>query len=125
RGLMQLADFGRRAVLTAHDMASYKRPEWFRSGQSMSVRVIVPRSMRRAHSIIAVSASTARDVADLFDIEPARLEVVHEGVARRYRPLPVDLLQAARARFRLPPRIILFCSTVVPRQNLHTTLVDL
>ena len=121
-GVMPLGDVGLPAVLTAHDMAIYKHPEWFPSGQSMSVRVIVPRSMRRAHSIIAVSASTAHDVAELFDIEPSRLEVVHEGVARRYRPLPVDTLEAARARFRLPRRFVLFVSTIEPRKNLTTLL---
>jgi glycosyltransferase involved in cell wall biosynthesis len=121
-GVMPLGDVGLPAVVTAHDMAIYKRPEWFPSGQSLAVRTIVPRSMRRAQSIIAVSVSTARDVAEIFDIEPARLEVVHEGVARRYRPLPPDSLEVARSRLRLPRRFILFVSTIEPRKNLITLL---
>lgn len=121
-GVMPLGNVGLPAVVTAHDMAIYRRPEWFPSGQSLAVRMIVPRSMRRAHSIIAVSESTARDVAEIFDVEPTRLEVVHEGVARRYRPLPIDSLEAARARLGLPRRFVLFVSTIEPRKNLITLL---
>jgi glycosyltransferase involved in cell wall biosynthesis len=121
-GLLPLGDVGMPAVLTAHDMAIYRHPEWFPSGQTLAVRVVVPRSMRRADAIVAVSENTARDVAELFDVEPGRLEVVHEGVSPRYRPVPVEALEATRARFRLPPRFVLFVSTIEPRKNLVTLI---
>jgi glycosyltransferase involved in cell wall biosynthesis len=121
-GLLPLGDVGMPAVVTAHDMAIYRHPEWFPGGQALSVRLVVPRSLRRARAIVAVSACTARDVTDLFGIEPGRVEVVPEGVARRFQPLKGDELEAVRRRHRLPPRFLLFVSTIEPRKNLPTLL---
>ena len=121
-GLLPLGGVGLPAVITAHDMAIYRHPEWFPGGQALSTRLVVPRSMRRADAIVAVSASTARDVAELFGVEPGRLEVVPEGVSDRFHPMPAERLDDVRRRLGLPGRYILFVGTIEPRKNLPTLL---
>jgi glycosyltransferase involved in cell wall biosynthesis len=121
-GLMPLGALGMPSVVTAHDTAIYSHPEWFPGGQTASVRLIVPRSMRRADSIVAVSQNTASDVIEQFGVDPRRLHVIPEGVAARYRPLEGEQVQAVRRRFDLPERFILFVSTIEPRKNLETLL---
>jgi len=121
-GLLPLGDVGLPAVVTAHDMAIYRHPEWFPGRQWLSLRLVVPRSMRRAAAVVAVSACTARDVAELFGVEAGRLEVVPEGVASSFRPLPGERLEAVRLRYSLPRRFVLFVSTIEPRKNLLTLL---
>ncbi|MGH7776771.1 MAG: glycosyltransferase family 4 protein [Candidatus Dormibacterales bacterium] len=110
------------SVITVHDLAIYVEPAWFPRGQPLSTRLVVPRSVRRADRIIAVSANTARDLRSMFGVEGSKIDVVHHGVSPAFRPLEPDRLEAARARFRLPPGFVLFVGTIEPRKNLDTLL---
>jgi glycosyltransferase involved in cell wall biosynthesis len=121
-GLLPLGDIGCPAVITVHDLAIYRHPEWFPARQPLSTGWIVPRSLRRADVVIAVSVSTARDVQAIFGIPASKIEVVPEGVSTKFRPMSAEDLAEARARLKLPERFILFVSTIEPRKNLTTLL---
>jgi len=119
---MPLGDVGCPAVITVHDLAIYRNREWFPARQPLSTGWIVPRSLRRADAVIAVSRNTARDVEAIFDVPPSRIAVVPEGVSPSFHPLGAEDLAEARARLKLPQRFILFVSTIEPRKNLGTLL---
>jgi len=121
-GVLPLGDVGCPTVITVHDLAIYRNPEWFPARQPLSTGWIVPRSLRRADRIVAVSQNTARDVQAIFDVPAARVAVVPEGVSPAFHPMSGEDLAEARARLRLPQRFILFVSTIEPRKNLSTLL---
>ena len=121
-GQLPLGGVGFPSVLTIHDLAIYIRPEWFPSGQPLSTRLVVPRSIERATHLIAVSRNTAADIASLFDRGPEDVTVVPEGVGPEFQPLPVDRLRELRRRYELPERFLLFVGTIEPRKNVATLL---
>lgn len=121
-GQMPLADPGAPAVVTVHDLAIYLHPEWFPGGQPLSTRLVVPRSLERAHTVICVSRHTAADAYAIFGVPEPRLEVIPEGVNPRFRPLDSERTQLVKARLRLPERFLLFVGTIEPRKNLDTLL---
>src|SRR5947208_5192566 len=121
-GVLPLRDAGVPAVITVHDLAIYRNAEWFPARQPLSTGWVVPRSLRRADALIAVSQNTARDLEAIFDVPASRIAVVPEGVSKRFHPLGAEDLAEARARLRLPERFILFVSTIEPRKNLGTLL---
>ena len=121
-GQLPLRSVGCPSVLTIHDLAIYIRPQWFPSGQPLSTRLVVPRSIERATRLIADSRNTAADIAELFDRRPEEITVVHLGVSADFHPLPVDELEPVRRRLELPERFILFVGSIEPRKNLPTLL---
>ena len=121
-GALPLRDVGCPAAITIHDLAIYRNPGWFPGRQLLSTRWVVPRSLRLADAIIAVSRHTARDIQELFGVSEARIDVVHHGVSAACRPMGGEDLAAARARLKLPERFILFVGTIEPRKNLATLL---
>ncbi|MDO8582247.1 MAG: glycosyltransferase family 1 protein [bacterium] len=68
-------------VWTVHDLAIYDHPEWFPSGlrQWFSTRFTVPRSIRRATKLIAVSQNTKRDIMRIFNVSEEKVMVIYEG----------------------------------------------
>jgi len=111
-GHLPLLGSGAPEVVTVHDLAIYRHPEWFPGGQPLATRVVVPRSLRRARQLIAVSASTARDITDLFGVDPGRITVVHHGVSPRFQS-PAEGAERG---------YVLFVGTIEPRKNLETLL---
>jgi glycosyltransferase involved in cell wall biosynthesis len=121
-GVLPLASIGCPGVVTIHDLAIYRHPEWFPSGQPLSTRVVVPASIRRAAAIIAVSQNSARTVQELFGVDAERVAVIPEGISARFRPLAREDVEPVRERLGLPERFILFVSAIEPRKNLDTLL---
>lgn len=76
------------------------------------------RSARIATRIIAISECTKNDIVNDYDIDPAKIDVIYQGVDPIFS-LPVDTVarQAVRSRYSLPDRFILAVGTVQPRKN--------
>jgi glycosyltransferase involved in cell wall biosynthesis len=56
-------------VVTVHDLAVLRHPEWFNRWTRAYSRVAVPRVVRAAARVIAVSEATRRDVQELLGVE--------------------------------------------------------
>lgn len=99
-----------KTVVTEHDLAIYKNPEWFPRFQFFSKNIVVPRSLRKATYIIAVSETTKRDLLALFSIPSKKIQVIYEG------GLDASLISSGKRESALD--YILTISTLEPRKNL-------
>ncbi|OQA36764.1 MAG: Capsular glucan synthase [Parcubacteria group bacterium ADurb.Bin326] len=111
------------AVVTIHDLAIYKFPDFFPSGrilkQSFATKVLVPDSVSRAKKVIAVSQNTKDDIVDIFGIPENKIEVVHEGVISHGKNCPNQASFASvREKHNLSERYLLFVGSIEPRKNL-------
>jgi glycosyltransferase involved in cell wall biosynthesis len=113
-----------RTVFTLHDIAYLLFPEHHLPRNWIYLRTMMPRFLRRADRIIAVSEHTRNDALRSYPLDPAKIEVIPEGVEPRFRPdVDPDLVARVRDRYALPERFILTVGTIEPRKN-HTTLVE-
>ena len=103
----------RRRVITIHDLTYKRFPELLQKETLDNLEAQMGREIALADAIVCVSESTRRDLLHYYRLDPARAVAIHSGLGTQAAPIPVD---------GLPPRYILFVSTVEPRKNLGTLL---
>jgi len=107
------------SVFTVHDLIYLFYPEYHLRLNRWFLTLMLPRFLKAADAIIAVSENTRRDAARLMGVPAEKMTVIYEGVNPAYRPIADPaVLAAVRARYYLPERFLLFFSTIEPRKNL-------
>lgn len=104
-------------VVTAHDQFIFEHPEWFpkEDATSFSTKRLVPRSLKRATRIVAVSEATRQALEHAYPGRADRMSVAYPAV--EHAPVGQDL---PLTRFPVPAEYVLFLGTVEPRKNLAT-----
>lgn len=116
-----------RLLVTVHDLSFLAVPRYAEPSLAAYLAGIVPRVVRRADTVIAVSAFTAREVVERLHIPPERVRVVPNGVEGRFRPYPPG--ERAEARAAVSSLVgdadrpyLLAVGTLEPRKNYPTLL---
>ena len=113
-----------RAVVTIHDIIHVLYPQFLPNRAALIyARVMIRRALRRADRIITVSNNSKRDLVDYFGISPARIEVIYNGVAARFRSdLPGGESQRVADKYGLPRPYLLFLGGEKPHKNVRNVL---
>ena len=99
-------------VVTVHDLAVLRSPEWFPAWTRTYAPRVVPRMIRAAARVIAVSEFTAREIAELVRVPVERIRVVPNGVDSVFTPDGP----------RVEGDYALAVGTLEPRKNLQRTI---
>jgi glycosyltransferase involved in cell wall biosynthesis len=73
-------------VVTVHDLAVLRHPEWFNRWTRTYSAVAAPRVVRAATQVIAVSEFTKRELVELLDVPAERIHVVPNAVEDVFAP---------------------------------------
>ena len=76
------------AVVTVHDLSFERDPSAMGRADRMIFKLVVPRSVRRARRVIAVSERTKRDLMELYGVPAAKIAVTPHGVDPAFGPGP-------------------------------------
>ncbi len=95
-------------VVTVHDLAVLRHPQWFNRWTRSYSRHAVPRVLRAARRVIAVSEFTRRELIELLGVPAAKIRVVPNAVEEVFTP------QGPRAE----GDYVLAVGTLEPRKNL-------
>lgn len=115
---------GTPTVITVHDLYPLRYRQQARSAlTSAYYRTVMPRAIQRADRVVAVSQFTFDDIAKTFPKMRSRLRLVPHGLDHeRWRPQPLDAVDAVRSRMRLPESYLLYVGTAKWHKNLSTLL---
>jgi len=111
-----------RSVFTLHDLAFRFYPQTHTPLSRWFLALMMPRFLRAATAVIAVSECTRRDAIRQYGLDEARVRVIHEGVNPRFRPATPEAIAAIRQKYNLPERYVFYVGTIEPRKNLTTLL---
>jgi glycosyltransferase involved in cell wall biosynthesis len=108
-----LGAVARRRVVTVHDLTYKRFPELLQKETLHNLVRLMQREIVVADAIICVSESTRRDLLQFYEVDPRRAVTIHSGIGA---------LPAGEPVTGLPPRYLLFVSTIEPRKNLGALL---
>lgn len=106
------------SVVTMHDIIYRRFPSDYGAIDRRIYDYKYSRSARRATRVIAISECTRRDIMADYDIDPAKIDVIYQGIDPVFS-LEVDTAarQRVRERYKLPQTFIISVGTVSPRKN--------
>ncbi len=113
-----------RSVFTFHDAIYALFPEHHLPLNRAFLGLLMPRFLRRADAIIAVSECSKRDAIRLYGVPPEKITVIYEGVNPALKPATdPDSVAAARARYAHNAPFLFYLGTIEPRKNI-SAIVD-
>ena len=111
------------SVVTVHDLSFLLFPQAFNRANRLYLAAATRRAVGQADAVIAVSASTRRDVVRLLGVPEEKVAVVPNGIDETFRPITdTQRLEALRRERSLPQRMILSVGTLEPRKNAETLI---
>ena len=113
-----LPPFRRKAsVFTLYDLTHVIAPETQTAPNRTFLTVMIPRFLRSADIVVAISESTRLGALEHYDLAPSKIRTVLLGTPRGMEPALPDALDEVRSRLGLPQRYLLCVATFEPRKN--------
>ena len=110
---------GIRSVVTIHDLIFLRHPEYYHWIDTKIYAWKFRQAIREADHIIAISECTRRDIIELGHVDPARISVIYQSCAPRFKS--EELRVKSEALFTLNSslkRYILSVGSIEERKNI-------
>lgn len=109
---------GTKKVVTVHDLCWLEAPETMRASTRSLDALLMPRSLRSADAVVAVSSASRDSLLQRFPELSEKLYLILEGSSALPAPKSVDALD----QWRIRKPYVLFVGTLEPRKNLPRLL---
>jgi glycosyltransferase involved in cell wall biosynthesis len=105
-------------VATVHDVTPLLYPRSLPLRLRMRYKGELNATLTHAKRIITVSQVSLSALSAYANVSPAKVRVIHNGVAERFRPATPDEQAAARGHYSLPERFVFWVGDFRPEKNL-------
>lgn len=112
-----------RAVLTVHDVFALTHPEFCTPGSRRAQALALRRGVAAARRVIVPSETVKREVVRVLNAPEDKIAVIPWAAGAEFRPIKDRaLLEAARRRWKLPQRFILYVGNLEPKKNVEALI---
>lgn len=105
-------------VVTIHDLIFIRHPEYY---NKVDVKIYTKKfyqTLREADRIVAISECTRRDICELGEIDPSRVDLIYQSCAPRFTEEPdAKKMWQVREHYELPDRYVLCVGSIEQRKN--------
>jgi glycosyltransferase involved in cell wall biosynthesis len=114
-----------KLITTIHDISFNFFPQHINWKDLFFLKMLIPRSLRKAAKIIAVSEFTKNEIAKYYKVNPEKIEVVYNSIGDNFlkKEYTAEELENVRKKYNLPEKFMLYIGTLQPRKNL-TQLIE-
>ncbi len=109
-----------KIVTTIHDISFNFYPQFIKLTDLFFLKTLIPRSLKRADKIIAVSEFTKNEIIKFYKINPEKIEVAHNATGNNFLKniYAAEELNLVKKKYNLPEKFILYIGAMQPRKNL-------
>jgi glycosyltransferase involved in cell wall biosynthesis len=109
-----------KIVTHIHDVSFKAYPEYIKKIDLFFLNLLIPKSLKRADKIIAVSEFTKNEIIKYYKINPDKIEVICNALGDDFlkNNYPENKLAETRKKYHLPEKFILYLGTLQPRKNI-------
>jgi len=115
-----------KVVTHVHDISFKVFPKLISVFDRFFLALLMPRSLKRADMIIAVSQFTKDEIVSKYDVFSEKIQVIPNAVSSGFEKTGEFLYNSAvkqiRARYHLPEKYIAYVGTFQPRKNIPALL---
>ncbi|MEE4256911.1 MAG: glycosyltransferase family 1 protein [Bacteroidales bacterium] len=101
-----------------HDLNFEHYPEDLPFLERKYYRCFFPKYARKAKTIVTVSEFSKKDIVNMYDVDPEKVNVVYNGVNEEFKPLDDGVKEEVRQKISGGCPYFIFVGALHPRKNL-------
>lgn len=107
-----------KQLAVIHDINFAHRPKDLPWLTAKYYNFFFPRFAKRAHRIATVSSYSKKDISQTYGIDPAKIDVVYNGVNKLYAPTSAEERDMTRMKYTDGKPYFLYIGSLHPRKNI-------
>lgn len=107
-----------KTITHIHDVSFVAHKKFIKWSDLMFLSLLIPRSIKKADKIIAVSEFTKDEIVKYYKVNPSKIELVYNAVNESADSLrSIEKEERLKIKYNLPEKFILYIGTLQPRKN--------
>lgn len=113
-----------KLVLTIHDISFNFFPQFIKKSDLFFLKTLIPRSLKTATKIVAVSKFTKDEIEKYYHIPAKKVAVAQNGVDFELfdKNISPEELKKIREKYNLPEKFVFYIGTPQPRKNISVLI---